>query len=39
MGNAWPYLLGLILLLLFIILAVKIATGAFRKLGGMGRRA
>ena len=39
MGNAWPYLLGLILLLLFIIIAVRISTGAFRKLSGMGRRA
>lgn len=38
-GSAWPYLLGLILLILFIILAVKIGIGSFRKLGGMGRRA
>lgn len=38
-GAAWPYLLGLILLILFIILAVRIGTGSFRKLGGMGRRA
>ena len=39
MGNAWPYLLGIILLLLFIVIAVRISTGAFRKLSGMGRRA
>ena len=36
---AWPYLLGLILLVLFIVLAVRIGVGAVRKLGGIGRRA
>lgn len=36
---AWPYLLGLILLIVFIVLAVRIGIGAVRKLGGIGRRA
>jgi hypothetical protein len=36
---AWPYLLGLILLVVFIIIAVRIGLGAVRKLGGLGRRA
>lgn len=36
---AWPYLLGLILLVLFIVMAVRIGVGAVRKLGGVGRRA
>ncbi len=36
---AWPYLLGLILLVLFITMAVRIGVGAVRKLGGVGRRA
>lgn len=36
---AWPYLLGLILMILFIVLAVRIGVGAVRKLGGVGRRA
>ena len=39
MNNAWPYLLGLILLILFVILAIRIGVGAVRKLGGVGRRA
>jgi len=38
-GGVWPYLLGVILLILFLVIAVRIATGSFRKLSGMGRRA
>jgi len=37
--GVWPYMLGVILLILFLVIAVRIATGAFRKLSGMGRRA
>jgi len=39
MGGAWPYLLGVILLILFIVLAVRIGSGAFKRLSGMGRAA
>jgi hypothetical protein len=38
-GGVWPYLLGVILLILFVTIAVRIASGSFRKLSGMGRRA
>jgi hypothetical protein len=36
---AWPALLGIILLILFIVMAVRIGVGSVRKLGGVGRRA
>jgi len=38
-NSAWPYFLGIILLILFLVIGVRIATGSFRKLSGMGRRA
>ena len=38
-GGVWPYLLGVIMLILFLVIAVRISSGAFRKLSGMGRRA
>lgn len=34
MLGAWPYLLGTILLLLFIMIAVSVAVGAFKMLAG-----
>jgi len=36
---AWPALLGIVLLILFVIIAVRFGLGATRKLGGLGRRA
>ena len=38
-GGVWPYLLGVILLILFLVLAVRIAAGAFKRMSGLGRAA
>lgn len=38
-ANDWLALLGIILMILFVILAVRIGLGAVKRLGGVGRRA
>ena len=37
--SVWPFVLGVILLILFLILAVRLSTGAFKRMTGLGRSA